>query len=271
MRFTKIPENTFEKLQLNAGMLLTSFNPASPAIVQANILGATTGGLTFQATPSFRDNGEDIDNCPKNMKELMEIDDVAVTLSGTLLTIDTASAKKLAAAADVSGIKITPRNDLTDADFSDLWLVGDYSDENGESGGGFFAIHILNALSTGGFQLRTQDKQKGQFAFVFTGHRSMSAQTVVPYELYVSAGTDSAYAVKQLLTHVASTFEGSSVAAAGSFETTLSAETGYTLANVVVLLGGEDVTSSKYNSSTHKVTISGVSGDIEIIATATGT
>lgn len=189
MRFTKIPENTFQKLQLNAGMLLTSFDPTQPAIVQANILGATTGGLTFQATPTFRDNGEDIDNCPRNMMELMEIDDIAVTLSGTLLTVDTAAAKRLAAAADVSGTKVTPRMTLAAADFSDLWLVGDYSDVNTDSGGGFFAVHILNALSTGGFQLRTQDRNKGQFAFVFTGHRSMSAQDVVPYELYVSAGS----------------------------------------------------------------------------------
>ena len=191
MRFTKIPENTFQKLQLNAGMLLTSFDPTQPAIVQANILGATTGGLTFQATPTFRDNGEDIDNCPRNMMELMEIDDIAVTLSGTLLTVDTAAAKRLAAAADVSGTKVTPRMTLAAADFSDLWLVGDYSDVNTDSAGGFFAVHILNALSTGGFQLRTQDRNKGQFAFVFTGHRSISAQDVVPYELYVSAGTSS--------------------------------------------------------------------------------
>ena len=192
MRFTKIPEDTFEKLQLNAGMVLTSFNPASPTITDSAILGATTGGLTFNAAATYRDNGEDIDNCPKNMLELKVLESWEVTLSGTLLTVDTASAKRLMAAADIGSTdttKVTPRNDLKAADFGDIWLVGDYSDINDNTNGGFFAIHILNALSTGGFQITTQDKAKGQFAFVFTGHYSINAQDTVPFEVYISAGT----------------------------------------------------------------------------------
>ena len=55
--------------------------------------------------------------------------------------------------------------------------------------GGFIAIKLLNALSTGGFQLQTADKSKGQFAFEFTGHYSMSAQDIVPFEIYIKAGT----------------------------------------------------------------------------------
>ena len=193
MRFTKIPTDTFEKLQLNAGMLLTSFDPSSPTIADSAILGATTGGLTFTAAATYRDNGDDIDNCPKNMLELKVLESWEVTLSGTLLTVDTASAKKLMAAADIGSTdttKVTPRNDLKTTDFGDLWLVGDYSDVNDNTNGGFFAIHILNALSTGGFQLRTQDKEKGQLAFVFTGHYSMAAQDTVPFEVYIQAGSD---------------------------------------------------------------------------------
>ena len=189
MRFTQIPTNTFEQLQLNAGMILTDFDPTDPDIAQADILGATTGGATFTAAATYRDNGEDIDNCPKNMMELKVLESWEVTLSGTLLTISAASAAKLAAAADVSSNKITPRNDLQAADFGDIWWVGDYSDKNGDTKGGFIAIRVLNALSTGGFQLRSQDKEKGQFAFVFTGHYSMEAQDTVPFELYVQAGT----------------------------------------------------------------------------------
>lgn len=191
MKFTKIPTDTFEKLQLNAGMVLTSFNPETPTIDNSAILGATTGGLTFTATANYSDMGDDIDNCPKNMKELKKLESWEVTLSGTLLTVDAATTKKLVAAADIAtgNKKIVPRNDLSQSDFGDIWLVGDYSDVNSETNGGFFAIHIMNALSTGGFQLRTQDLEKGQFAFVFTGHYSMSAQNTVPYEIYVSAGT----------------------------------------------------------------------------------
>ena len=73
-----------------------------------------------------------------------------------------------------------------------IWLVGDYSDKNGETNGGFIAIKLINALSTGGFQLQTSDKAKGQLAFEFTGHYSMSAQDAVPFEIYIKAGTEEA-------------------------------------------------------------------------------
>lgn len=273
MRFTKIPTDTFEKLQLNAGIILTSFNPASPTISNGAILGATTGGLTFNAAATYRDNGEDIDNCPKNMKELKVLESWEVTLSGTLLSIDTASAKKLAGAADISGsdsTKIVPRNSLSAGDFGTIWVVGDYSDKNNDATGGFFAIKLINALSTGGFQLRTQDKEKGQFAFVFTGHYSIEAQDTVPFELYISAGTASTECpVRQTLSHVTSDFEGSAVASGTSLTIQLAAESGYTFANVIVLVGGVDVTASKYSSSNHKVTLGTVTSDVQIIATAT--
>ena len=79
----------------------------------------------------------------------------------------------------------------------DIWLVGDYSDVNNSGTGtgaakaGFIAIHIMNALSTGGFQIQTADKEKMQFSFEFTAHYSIDAQDTVPFEIYVQAGTPS--------------------------------------------------------------------------------
>lgn len=195
MKFTKIPEGTFKNIVLNAGVLLKSFAPATPTVTDENILGATTGGINFTATPSFTDFGEDIDNCPKNMKELKKLDSWEVKLTGTLVTTNTAVIALLMGAGDVGTTdttKVTPRVDVTSADFKELWLVCDYSDKNGESNGGFCAIKIINALSTGGFSLQSTDKGKAQFAFEFTGHVSMSAQTVVPFEVYLKEGTDEA-------------------------------------------------------------------------------
>ena len=192
MKFTKIPVDTFQKLQINAGILTTDFTPATGTIGEAGQIGATTGGVNFTATPTYSDFGEDIDNCPKNMKELKKLDLWEAKMTGTFVNADTAIAKRLCGAADIGTTdttKVTPRNDLKDADFDDIWLVGDYSDKNGETNGGFIAIKLLNALSTGGFQLKTADKSKGQFAFEFTGHYSMSAQDTVPFEIYIKAGT----------------------------------------------------------------------------------
>lgn len=195
MRFTKIPADTFQKLQLNAGIIATDFTPDTGAIGESGQLGATTGGISFNATPTFSDFGEDIDGCPKNTKELKRLDEWEVTMSGTFVSADTAIAKRLVGAADIGTTdttKITPRNDLAAADFENIWFVGDYSDKNGETNGGFVAIKLINALSTGGFQLQTSDKAKGQFAFTFTGHYSIAAQGTVPFEIYIKTGTEEA-------------------------------------------------------------------------------
>ena len=189
MKYTKIPETTFQNIQLNAGVLLSAFDPGTAEVANESIIGATTGGVNFTATPTFSDYGEDIDNCPKNMKELKKLDAWEISMSGTYVTVDANAVKSLVGAADVSGNKITPRNDVLLSDFTDIWWVGDYSDKNGETNGGFVAIHMMNALSTGGFAIQSSDNGKGNFAFTYTAHYSMSAQDTVPFEVYVKAGT----------------------------------------------------------------------------------
>lgn len=193
MKYTKIPTDTFKNLQLNAGVLLKSFDVETQTLAADSIVGATSGGVSFTAVPSRIDFGEDIDNCPKNTKELMRNDTWEAKMSGTFASVTKSLAKTLVGAADLSGSKITPRNDLAAADFFDLWWVGDYSEinEDGTSTGkaGFIAIHLLNSLSTGGFSIQSSDKGKGQFEFEFTGHYSMEDQDKVPFELYIQEGT----------------------------------------------------------------------------------
>ena len=74
MKFTKIPTTTFQELQLNAGILASEFVPATGTLTDTDILGATSGGVNFTAVPSFIDLGNDVDNCPKNTKELKKLD-----------------------------------------------------------------------------------------------------------------------------------------------------------------------------------------------------
>lgn len=193
MKFTKLPVDTFKKIQLNAGILLADFAPATGTVTQADIIGATSGGINFTATPNYSDFGEDIDNCPKNTKELKKLDDWTVSMSGTFVAVSADLAGTLTGAQDsttTSGVtKIVPRADLDSEDFDTLWWVGDYSDENGETNGGFIAIKMINALSTGGFQIQSSDKAKGSFSFEFTGHYSINDASIVPFEIYVKTGT----------------------------------------------------------------------------------
>ena len=193
MKYTQIPANTFKELQLNAGILTSDFAPTTGTVESNMMLGATSGGISFTATPTYTDLGDGIDNCPKNMMELKKLESWEVKMSGTFLTVNTTQAKSLIATADIGSpdtTKVTPRNDVAPADFKDIWWIGDYSDKNGATNGGYIAIHMMNALSTGGFQLQSSDKAKGQFAFEYTAHYSMAAPDTVPFELYIKAGTE---------------------------------------------------------------------------------
>ena len=202
MVYTQIPSTAFEEIQLNAGILLDAFNPATG--VKGNQLGATTGGINFTDSIEYSDYGDDIDNCPKNTKELKKLNSHEVKISGTFVTMSAATAKTMVGAADIDSNNanhVIPRNDLLTTDFKDIWWVGDYSDVNTGDSAGFIAIHMKNALSTGGFQIQSTDRGKGQFAFEFTAHYSMDAQDTVPYEIYIIKGSATVIPSLSLDTH----------------------------------------------------------------------
>lgn len=193
MKFTRIPEDTFKKLQLNAGIMCRAFTPATGEVDEADLLGATSGGVSFSATQTFSDFGEDIDNAPANVKELKRLERWDVTMSGSFVSVDVNTAKTLVSAGDIDAedpTKIVPRNELKASDFEDIWWVGDYSDMNGNANGGFVAIHMLNCLNTGGFSIQSNDDGKGEFAFEFMAHYSLEDQSRVPFEVYIKAGSE---------------------------------------------------------------------------------
>ena len=187
-KFTVIPQSTFEEMQLDAGVVLTSFTPATPtAPDDEDIVCATTGGTNVSCVPTYSDLGEDVDNCPNNTKELKHLDGWDCTMSFTSLGTSPASIKLALGAADIDTSdtsKITPRKDLKQTDFSDLWWVGDRAD------GGMVAVCLKNALSTGGFVLQTTKNGKGQISVALTGHISIDAQTTMPMEFYSAAPED---------------------------------------------------------------------------------
>ena len=192
MQYTKVPENAYNEIQMNAAMVCTSFVPSTG--VANGQIGVTSGGVNINVQPNFIDLGEDMDNVPKNTKELLRIDGEAITAAFTMVTVNTATAKLAMAAADIDGTdssKIVARDQLKSTDFTgDLWIIGDYSSGNTGAGtAGFCAVHLKDVLSTGGFNWQTKDKGKGQFANTFTAYRSLEDPDTVPYEVYIKEGT----------------------------------------------------------------------------------
>lgn len=76
------------------------------------------------------------------------------------------------------------------------------------------------------------------------------------------------YVVTQRLENVTSDFSDPSVPSGSEVEITLTPETGYEMASVVVTMGGEDITADAYNAGTGKVTITAAAGTILIVAAA---
>lgn len=181
-RFTVIPENTFKEMQLDAGVLLKTFEPSTAAAPEdESIICATTGGITVSCTPTYTDLGADVDNCPNDMKELKKLSGWSCKMSFTSLGTSAESIKLALGAADIDAsgkAKVTPRRDLKQDDFCDLWWVGDRAD------GGAVAVQLKNALSTGGFSLKTTKDGKGNATVELTGHVSINAQDTMPMEFY---------------------------------------------------------------------------------------
>lgn len=178
-KFTVIPQDTFSQLQMDAGVLLKQFDPTNPAKpADADIITATTGGINVTCTPTYSDFGEDVDNCPNNTKELKHLDGWECGLSTTAIGTSPEIIRYSLGAADITGNKITPRANLEQTDFADLWWVGDRAD------GGMVAVKIINALSNGGFSLQTTKNGKGQLSLEINGHVSINDQDTVPMEFY---------------------------------------------------------------------------------------
>lgn len=192
MKFTLVKTDAFQNLQMNAGIICDSFTPSTGTI--GNILGATTGGFQFNSNPTYLDFGEDVDNCPPNTWQLKRVSYYDPVISGTFLTISAENAKKLTGGADIPSNDVThvvPRGSLESTDFSDVWVIGDYSDKNTGQNAGFLAVHLKKVLNTAGIQWTSTKDGKGQFAFEFHGHYDLQNVDDVPFEIYCKAGASS--------------------------------------------------------------------------------
>jgi hypothetical protein len=184
-RFTVIANDAFDALQVNAGVILTNFDPNNPYVTPSSedILATTTGGVNPTCTPTYSDYGEDVDNVPLNMMEFKNLDGWEAAMSFSSIKFNAANTKWSLGAADsellANGVtRVRPRRDVKLSDFKDIWWVGD------KANGGAYAIKLLNALSTGGLNIQSNKNGKGTNQITVTGHVSINAQDIMPMEIY---------------------------------------------------------------------------------------
>lgn len=177
-----IRSETYDRLQLNAGMFLKNFDYASitdatalkTALATAitagtNILGATRGGGTFNVTREMRE--PEVDGKRYSFVGGRFVDSVDAYLTTTLIesSPDNFVVALGSATATTSGKKTTVKmhTALTDADYlQSLCWVGDISD------GRLVLIKLNNALNTADFTFTFTDKGEGTYNVEFHAHQA---------------------------------------------------------------------------------------------------
>lgn len=179
---TALRSETFENLQLNAGVFIKDLDYSSIADADAlktaiataitagtDIVGATRGGGSFVATREIRE--PDIDGRRYPFKGGKFIDSIDARLSTTLLEITPENLVMAlgGGSATVSGKKTTIKmhTAIQDSDYIDsLTWFGDLAD------GRMVAITLFNALNTSDLNLTFTDKGEGTLPIELHAHQA---------------------------------------------------------------------------------------------------
>lgn len=187
-RFEKLSPELWTTLQYGAGVLLCDtesnvlgdYNSLMNA-TYANILGATSGGIAVSVVPQYYTLSV---RGRSALHDLGMVHSYQLSISGSLVSSNPSIVRLLLGGGDLSSIADTEDNEtsyyrvqLKTGETSlpkNIWWIGDYGVETGDSNGGYIAIHMRNIMSTGGFQLQTEGKKLGQFNFQFQAWYSAS-------------------------------------------------------------------------------------------------
>lgn len=192
---TSLRPETFENLQLNAGVFLVNFDASTftdastleEGILEAleqgnNILGATIGGGTFNATPSIRTIEADGMRYPVIGSTVNDM--WTVKLNTTLKEVTPANFQRALISCDMDTSKanvtvLTVRTDIEEKDYiPKLCWVGDTSK-------GFVMIELDNALNLAGASFTFTDKGEGTLPVEFQAHVSeLDQMDKAPFRVY---------------------------------------------------------------------------------------
>ena len=191
---TSLRPETFDNLQLNAGVFLFNFDAENhkdaaaleDAVLAAleagtNILGATIGGGSFNATPSIRQIEADGMRYPVVGSTVNDM--WTVNLSTTMKEVTPENFKRALMSCDMikegNVTKLTVRTDIMPTDYiPKLCWVGDTSK-------GFVLIELDNVLNIAGASFTFTDKGEGQIPVEFQAHvDDLYKMDEAPFRIY---------------------------------------------------------------------------------------
>lgn len=184
---TRITEDVAEKLQVNAGLLLNTFditNPIEPS--DTDIVCETTGDFAIRCVPTTEDFFADINNAVRGAKEGLRITAWDCGLDVTALSITEETLQlALGAYKTESNNGIRAKNQYAITDFKSLYWIGDLGTEDK-----LLVIVLEDALSTGGVSYSTTDRGKGRLALSIRAFPTVQSQEKVPMAFYILTKTE---------------------------------------------------------------------------------
>jgi hypothetical protein len=189
--YTLLPDQVFNNIAFDAGILASEFTPSTGTVSRSNILFATSGGSQFNPNISLLDLFEDVDNAKPGVKQGMVIQSREPHLTTNALTVNSGNAAMYVPNSIVTtedGVtKIVPKDGIIKASsYFDIWCITNYATMLSEDGSlsGFFAIHMKNCLNVSDAQPTTTKDGKVQFALDLRAFYDATDPSVVPYEIY---------------------------------------------------------------------------------------
>lgn len=189
-----LTSTTKENLVLDAGAFFKNYNVVSPdegvtpadtfdtAVAAGKLLGATKGGGSFSAVPTFRDI--EVDGVRGAWKGGKILESWEVTMGVSLVEVKSETLKDALGVAtidssDATYEKITGNACVLDTDYIDnITWVGNISGKNELA-----VIQVYNALNTKGIEFSFEDKSEAVLELEFVGHYDGDS-TTPPFAIY---------------------------------------------------------------------------------------
>lgn len=178
-----LTKDDFLSMAFGAALLVKDFDPTTftpPA--EGDVALCTSGDISINDNVTRVDLGEDVNNIYFQYKELQVITGKeATTVTCTALNFDTEGLKRALGNADIDSVdtnKVTTRLYYKPGDFENISLIFP------KVGGGYVALVMHNALSTGGLGITTTKDGKATMSLTFTAFRSIESKATPEIEYY---------------------------------------------------------------------------------------
>ena len=198
------------------------------------------------------------------------LDAVTVTMGGVDITSSAYSNGAVSIASVTGNIVITASAAAEGTSYSVTNTLTNCSNSNSAVSAAENAAYSGTLTANTGYTLGTVTVTMGGVDITSSAYSNgvISIAAVTGNIVITASAAANTYTVSNTLSHCANSNSAVSATHGSSYSGTVTADSGYTLSSVTVTMGGVNVTSSAYNSSTGVISIASVTGNIAIVCSA---